>query len=93
MQRLGASLRLREVGNDLRREMLDTRAGSKLPGPVSASGVQAIKSEATKLLDQWAFLHSGDVSYELIKTVSQASEQFEHGAKEMERIAMDELSL
>ncbi|KAK3622808.1 hypothetical protein LTR22_024649 [Elasticomyces elasticus] len=32
LQRPRASLRLREVGNDLRREMLDTRAGSKLPG-------------------------------------------------------------
>ncbi|KAK4898802.1 hypothetical protein LTR49_027737 [Elasticomyces elasticus] len=59
---------------------------------LSYAQVQAVKSEATTVLDQWAFLHPGNVSYELIQTDPQVSEQLEHGAKETGSIAMDELS-
>ncbi|KAK3638550.1 hypothetical protein LTR56_013022 [Elasticomyces elasticus] len=59
---------------------------------LSYAQVQAVKSEATTLLDQWAFLHPGDVSYELIQTDSQVSEQLKHGAREIASVAQNELS-
>jgi hypothetical protein len=35
---------------------------------MSYEQVYAVKPEAARLLDQWAFLHLGDVSYKLVET-------------------------
>jgi tetratricopeptide (TPR) repeat protein len=50
-----------------------------------------VKPEAARLLDQWAFLHPGDISYELVERYTQAFEEGEK-AREFESIATDELS-
>jgi tetratricopeptide (TPR) repeat protein len=58
---------------------------------MSYEQVYAVKPEATRLLDQWAFLHPGDISYELIQRYTQSIEGSEE-TLERESIATDELS-
>lgn len=59
---------------------------------VRANAYHTIKPEAAAFLDQWAFLHPRDVSYELIQTSLQASGSSENAAEAIEGIAGDELS-
>jgi hypothetical protein len=58
---------------------------------MSYEQVYAVKPKATRLLDQWAFLHPGDISYELVEGYTQS---FEGSEETLERksIATDELS-
>jgi tetratricopeptide (TPR) repeat protein len=58
---------------------------------MSYEQVLMLKPEAARLLDQWAFLHPGDISYELVERYTQAFEDGEK-ARELESIATDELS-
>lgn len=55
------------------------------------ASLQAIKPEAARLLDQWAFLHPGELSWELFK---KGIETFGgHGeSREFDSIDVDELS-
>lgn len=41
---------------------------------MSYEQVRAVKLEAARLLDQWAFFHPGDVSYELVEKYTQSFE-------------------
>ena len=59
---------------------------------LSYEQVHAVKPEATRLLDQWAFLHAGDVWYDLIGTSSQVSEHGENAAEDTVSTATSELS-
>jgi hypothetical protein len=58
---------------------------------ISYEQVRAVKPEAARLLDQWAFFHPGDISYELIRDYTRAFEDSE-GARECELIATNKLS-
>jgi tetratricopeptide (TPR) repeat protein len=58
---------------------------------MSYEQVRTIKPEAARLLDQWAFLHPGDMSYELLENYIRSSEGSEE-ARDCESIAGDELS-
>jgi hypothetical protein len=58
---------------------------------MSYERVYAVKPEATRLLDQWVFLHPGDISFELIQRYTQSIEGSEE-TLERESIATDELS-
>jgi tetratricopeptide (TPR) repeat protein len=58
---------------------------------ISYEQVRTVKPEAARLLDQWAFLHPGDISYELIQRSTQSIEDREE-TLERESIATDELS-
>ena len=59
---------------------------------LSYDQVKAIKPEAARLLDQWAFLHPGDVSYHVIETCLQTCAEQDVGASHMEIVGIDELS-
>jgi tetratricopeptide (TPR) repeat protein len=54
--------------------------------------VQAAKPEAAKLLDQWAFLHPEDVSYELVQAAPRVSVQCENGVEDGMGLAASKLS-
>jgi tetratricopeptide (TPR) repeat protein len=58
---------------------------------MSYEQVRMVKPEAARLLDQWAFLHLGDMSYELLENYTRSSEGSEE-ARGCESIAGDELS-
>ncbi|GAB7336824.1 hypothetical protein MBLNU13_g11329t2 [Cladosporium sp. NU13] len=58
---------------------------------MSYEQARAVKPEAARLLDQWAFLHPGDVSYELVKNYRRPSKGSEE-AREGELIATNKLS-
>jgi tetratricopeptide (TPR) repeat protein len=58
---------------------------------MSYEQVRAVKPEAARLLDQWAFLHPGDMSYELVGDYARSFEGIEE-ARESELIATDKLS-
>ena len=58
---------------------------------MSYEQVYAVKPEAARLLDQWAFLHPGDISYELLEKCIRSSEGSEE-ARECELIATDDFS-
>lgn len=59
---------------------------------MSYEQARRINPEATNILDQWAFLHHGDVSYELIRTYPEMSkrDQEEGGIEDMLDFATDE---
>jgi tetratricopeptide (TPR) repeat protein len=58
---------------------------------MSYEQVRVVKPEAAMLLDQWAFLHPGDVSYELVERYIRSFDGSEE-ARECELIATDDLS-
>jgi hypothetical protein len=58
---------------------------------MSYEQVCVVKPEAAMLLDQWAFLHPGDVSYELVERYIRSFDGSEE-ARECELIATDDLS-
>jgi tetratricopeptide (TPR) repeat protein len=58
---------------------------------MSYEQVRTMKPEAARLLDQWAFLHPGDMSYELLENYIRSSEGSEE-ARGCESIAEDVLS-
>jgi tetratricopeptide (TPR) repeat protein len=58
---------------------------------MSYEHVRAVKPKAARLLDQWAFFHPGDMSYELIGDYTQTFEDSK-GARECELIATNKLS-
>jgi hypothetical protein len=58
---------------------------------MSYEQVRVVKPEAAMLLDQWAFLHPGDVSYELVERYIRSFDSSEE-ARECELIATDDLS-
>jgi tetratricopeptide (TPR) repeat protein len=58
---------------------------------MSYEQVRTAKPEAAGLLDQWAFFHPGDMSYELIGDYTRTFEDSE-GARECELIATNKLS-
>jgi hypothetical protein len=58
---------------------------------MSYEQVRAVKPEAAILLDQWAFLHPGDVSYELVERYIRSFQGSEE-AQEFELLATDGLS-
>jgi hypothetical protein len=59
---------------------------------LSYKQVQAAKPEAARLLDQWAFLHPGDVSYELAEAAHRVSVQSESGVEDEMSFAASKLS-
>jgi tetratricopeptide (TPR) repeat protein len=58
---------------------------------MSYEQVRMVKPEAAGLLDQWAFFHPGDMSYELIGDYTRTFEDSE-GARDCELIATNKLS-
>jgi hypothetical protein len=58
---------------------------------MSYEQVRVVKLEAAILLDQWAFLHPGDVSYELVERYIRSFQGSEE-AQEFELLATDGLS-
>jgi hypothetical protein len=58
---------------------------------MSYEQVRTVQPEAAMLLDQWAFLHPADISYELVETYN---DRWEYGEsqEECEALAKDELS-
>jgi tetratricopeptide (TPR) repeat protein len=58
---------------------------------LSYEQVHAVKSEAAWLLDQWAFLHPGDMAYEMIERYTQSFKGSEDKLKR-KSIATDELN-
>jgi tetratricopeptide (TPR) repeat protein len=58
---------------------------------MSYEQVRAVKPEAARLLDQWAFLHPGEISYGLVERYTRSLRDGER-AREFEFIATDELS-
>jgi tetratricopeptide (TPR) repeat protein len=58
---------------------------------MSYEQVRAVKPEAARLLDQWAFLHPGEISYGLVERHTRSLRGSEK-AREFEFIATDELS-
>jgi tetratricopeptide (TPR) repeat protein len=58
---------------------------------MSYEQVRTVKPEAARLLDQWAFLHLGEMSYELLENYTRSSEGSEE-ARGCGSIAGDELS-
>jgi tetratricopeptide (TPR) repeat protein len=58
---------------------------------ISYEQVRAVKPEAARLLDQWAFFHPGDISYELVGNYTRPPEGIEE-ARDCELIATNKLS-
>lgn len=59
---------------------------------LSYDQVLTVKPEAARLLDQWAFLHTGDVSYEMAEACSPMIKEDESAAGDVGTIAIDELT-
>jgi tetratricopeptide (TPR) repeat protein len=58
---------------------------------MSYEQVLTVKPEAARLLDQWAFLHPGDISYELVGNYTRSCEGSEE-ARERKLVATNKLS-
>jgi hypothetical protein len=58
---------------------------------ISYEHVRAVNIEAAALLDQWAFLDPGDISYELIRIYNEHNDRGED-QEEYEALARDKLS-
>lgn len=58
---------------------------------MSYEQVRVVKPEAARLLDQWAFFHPGDISYELVENYTRSFEGIDEACG-YKSLAIDELS-